>query len=1151
MSSLSFQLTYAGIPFIGDQASVLRMGMDSPADQNEQVQPNRKQQPFSDLIDELNKLIDFKFLSDMGGSRPAGRNLDALARDLPAAKWPNVDVPIGCYYYPTSAGRWSVFRGLATSSMAKAMLAQTKGMLPKPFVLKSVPIVPGNPTEAQYTVETNLYMLPPRPLAEHGNQFDGLYLITLVDERYYWQNSPFTFHATNITEWKTLIASLSSVLGSSITIPAVESVYGQPEQDSQLWVNAENAPALLDAVALSVGRVVVRAYDGTYSLLSPSESSTSVEMSRGNADAVVRCAGGDMFSSGTNIKAGNLTAARNAVVPSSLIVTFPKYVQGDDPVPHFLNPRYANQRPSAWFEDSYGSVYSVTIPVQSGGANCSGLSGTSIGTVHSTAKALYSGEIQATPVNSSGLTALALQIAKDYYDGQVLSALDEVYPGTYAWTPEGIHDIVWTYSERKHQASTRIMRAEWNAIASEMQHRSVAMSGYSSVPKGVGGPSVAQNIRDQTSGTISTTVIGISNSWVGSGDTSLTLSTANYFPTQNRWKARVDNEIMLMEGTSGGTDVNIVQRPIDGTLNAVHSGGATLTQVAPNATYGVNLVTHEKGQFVFPADTTSGGIQGIRVVPQTQTVRVLCGTPQTINSTNFYSGSVGLYDPALPTSFPPQENIWVLERNSQSVESGKYYDGQLVGFSAVPARPIYAINEGLTLSDCSPIYLSQNDVRCESGQLNVYQRSIALTYDTGCLSRTYGNYVKLRTEGCCGCSGYPISGEIITSGIYSGQPSSGCYASNCTQVCSGDSPFQYIVPVGGFGGTCQVFNRNWILREIGGEPCRWYEEYPVNNLLAAAEIFLYSGGGASLGFYYGNSGGILFSSEYSGQIQSGNCCGPLEFVQALCECSDTHPPAADECINCVGVSPLDWEFIVLGFTGDFINFNGQWKLTSSLSCVWTQTVGDVTVTLRVLGDEILVTFRDASNLAAANYIIPIDPPIDCCTPYELVASLQRGAGLIPYTIIVVPTCSSQGPGGCPGTIVAVPYCCSGNTVPPTSGGTVDTTCCSGYPFSTTLYGTIHGATVLNCECLNGTSVELIYNGSGWLGTFLPCTSGVSTQMFLQCILTGWAMTYSGGSGACNSQLQLASGYCPSRALYFSSVSENGCCTGNYFIDVTE
>ncbi len=199
-----------------------------------------------------------------------GRNLNALAYQDEIGPQPHPSVKPYSWFYPVGATRWGVFRGLATSSMVKAMLTATGGTAAGEFVMKMVPKAPGTITDARYTVTTDLFMLPPRPLGETRG-YDGLYLITLVDERWYWQGTPVSLRVTSRSTWAGLIQDISTALGVSITLPVIPPEYGQPEPDSQLWTDSESSPVLLDAIALNLGCQVVRKLDGEIVLMRPAD----------------------------------------------------------------------------------------------------------------------------------------------------------------------------------------------------------------------------------------------------------------------------------------------------------------------------------------------------------------------------------------------------------------------------------------------------------------------------------------------------------------------------------------------------------------------------------------------------------------------------------------------------------------------------------------------------------------------------------------------------------------------------------------------------------------------------------------------------------------------------------------------------------------
>src|SRR5689334_2481248 len=125
ITPLKYDLTFADVPFVSDVARTVRMGFNHSAVQagEEDQLPPRTQQVLPDLVDELNRILPFDRLCDVSlPSSYPGRNLGAIAN---LWSYDARNLKIGEYYYPTNARRWSMFRGLATSSMVKAMLAAT------------------------------------------------------------------------------------------------------------------------------------------------------------------------------------------------------------------------------------------------------------------------------------------------------------------------------------------------------------------------------------------------------------------------------------------------------------------------------------------------------------------------------------------------------------------------------------------------------------------------------------------------------------------------------------------------------------------------------------------------------------------------------------------------------------------------------------------------------------------------------------------------------------------------------------------------------------------------------------------------------------------------------------------------------------------
>jgi len=741
--AFSYQMTFGEVPFCGDTATVYRMPMKVPEgeESTKEGMAPFKHQPMTELLEELDRLIPFRNIHDLPGMGYLSKNLCSIAHKNPPNVDPSHNVHINDFYYPNCITRWGVFRGLVTSTNVKEMLKLTRGTDPLEFVMKCMPSSASNGSStADYTITTEMYMLPPHNLVEHGGRFDGLYLVTLVDDRYYLQDYVATLHYAQDAVWADLLDDLAAVLGITLTYDDVEEVYSRPDGDSQLWTTNESATVLLDAVAFNIGRVVVRKLDGTYELQSVDDAYSTVLLNRGSVNSVVRVAGGSFFENPNPFPVGSLEEAKNSAVPSQVQVNFPYYVTQDPQgnIPHLLNARTTNQRPSTWTEDAHGGLFSVFVPIRSGGIYVSGKAGTGTAQIYDTAKALISGEIHAVsgldPYNASGLTALAMKLAQDRYGFLAAASLDEVYPGVYNWEPDGIHDIVWTISEKRHGAFTRVLRSPWSQSIDYFQHAMPELSGvYTTVAFGVGGKSVPQTVRDSygASGTFvgmsgaSRTIRAKLTTKLFSGDAYAILNGVDFLPTQNRWRAQIVSsgfnlsglpyiarEVVLFEGTSGGMyfisvggapvlvspgyspgieeplprqlAVQIVQRGVDGTfIPEQHNVSGEVWEVLPDTVYGANVVSHEKGQFNFHKAWTSGGVQEVSIVPQTQSVFVLDGSGAIINHRLMQSGVLNTFDPTrVSGQWVLNEYVWVTERNTNIfANSGLLHSGNLSGGS--------------------------------------------------------------------------------------------------------------------------------------------------------------------------------------------------------------------------------------------------------------------------------------------------------------------------------------------------------------------------------------------------------------------------------------------------------------------------------------
>lgn len=1089
--ALEYLLQFANVPFVPDTGKVVRLAhKHQEVSSTDQDLAPLKHQPLADLVDELNRMIPFKYLQDFSlPSTYPGRNVDGIAFQPQADPQPNSTLRLFDWYYPYGASRWSVFRGLATSSQAKAMLAATGGYGRATFIMGQNPIAPYHLDNdvSPYRLTSQMFMLPPRPLAEHGGRFDGLYLITLVDERYYFQGTPVSLHVTGNTSWLDLITQIRTALGGiNITVDPIPSAYPPPEPDSPLWTNLEQVTTLLDAIAYNIGMVVVRDLGGTYSLIRPQTSQAIVFANlKALNDREVRVAGGAMFSSGVGLPVGSLRASRNSVVPARINFTYPKYVFGDDPVPHFLNPRYANQRPSAWLEQSYGDVYTITVPITAGGINTSGLQGVSDLTIHDTAKALFRSEFyaggNAAPDNLPGLAALSLQEAVDYYEHQLVTALDEIFPGTFAWQAEGTHDIIWTYSARSRRATTRVMRTEWSSAATEMQHTTPPYSNTTtSQQRGIGGLSVAQTVRDQVSGT--TITPKLAGTLLADQGFAL-IGNIGFLPTQNRWRGQIDNEVILFEGTSGGVPgrVDVAFRGYDGTVAVQHDNLSPVTYLTPDVTYGTNLVTWEKNQWVHPAEQTSGGIQGARAIPQTQTIFIIPPTspgqpPQTgleRNGVIYWSGSVQLFDAAVPGTNPwqRQEYCWVAERDKHPLNPGNRYDGTYAGPSPVldgGTAPLYLVDEVLA----SRLGCDIQSVDCVAD---------CGTSDLAARADHVHDYI-LSDE---------VPEPVEVTGLFANcGPGTSCLPSRSDHSHCLTLDFSVL------NGTCS-------------QPASWLETDVICD-------------GGYLKVYF-RLVTLTFVNNCPYLARSGWW---LAHYAGCCDCVTPPPTPSPILCTCCGCRyvPLQWK--LTGVTGvspggncsqACASFNADWTLNYRSQCVW-----DTDATSVCPGVETLKTWTLSCD---GTYWILAPATSDGCIQYRLAVSKWSCLGV--NVLDLVQSCADchdwpakvtlTGQDG----VVDVGIACTGvggNEPPTPPADTIQTSCCTN-PVRTTLQASFSdfvpggppgsGA----CDCFTGLVITLIYDPTSrhWCGTSAAC--GVSLEFF--CSFAGdglWHLVI--GSGDC-------------------------------------
>lgn len=171
---------------------------------------------------------------------------------------------VGVLHWPTGASRWATCHLLATGpqlASLRTLCGGVTGFVPTPRVLK---FEDGkNPP-----VETSMWLQAVRPISQRGDGKE-LYLLTLVDERYWWWQYGSAFssgapgYATSWAGGAGLITGLFAQIPytGTLAVDAVPAGYGTPY--TPRWdVLYKPIPPIIDAACQTVGLRVVRSLDG-------------------------------------------------------------------------------------------------------------------------------------------------------------------------------------------------------------------------------------------------------------------------------------------------------------------------------------------------------------------------------------------------------------------------------------------------------------------------------------------------------------------------------------------------------------------------------------------------------------------------------------------------------------------------------------------------------------------------------------------------------------------------------------------------------------------------------------------------------------------------------------------------------------------------
>lgn len=178
---------------------------------------------------------------------------------LPTPYIPEREPPrIGVLTWPTGADKFAKCHLVCTGVQAAAIRA-TVGDAPTARVLVFDDGAGG-------IVSPGMYFLALRPISQRGDDAE-FYLLSLVDERYFWWQTGDAATPTSADTWDSLFTQLYDSVGAAPAVDTPAAAYLTPNP-LRWFIGIQPPPLVAEAAALTVGLRTVRACDGTVTLQS-------------------------------------------------------------------------------------------------------------------------------------------------------------------------------------------------------------------------------------------------------------------------------------------------------------------------------------------------------------------------------------------------------------------------------------------------------------------------------------------------------------------------------------------------------------------------------------------------------------------------------------------------------------------------------------------------------------------------------------------------------------------------------------------------------------------------------------------------------------------------------------------------------------------
>jgi hypothetical protein len=381
---------------ITNEAAVLELSIDGQPllwDHDNQI---------GELLRRYAPLDDTLFWSD----EPIGA---IPGRDGPRGQTP-IGLPIPNYpkppklrlnqlYWPTGAARWARGYFLCGKTTRDYLVANSMTSAKTLKVVTSLG-----------TLEASVWVLTPRGVSSIDDAAPDLYIVPVVDQRYWWQfrnvGEVYCLGTNTYDTWAEVFTSIGTVLGITITADTADADYLNPDDD-ELTRGFGNIAQVLDAAAMSIGQRIVCQPSGAVRAINWTNSKSEQSSNTTSRTPYALIAG-----------MGYQNTDGAIVAPEKVTVTFPVLING-------MVQRYDKVHTY----DKLASSYSASLKTPTG----------TVKTIRSTAWAQYATEDAATPSNNTALNTLADQIAADYYDS-LQRCYDWTYGGIKEWYFTGYDD---------------------------------------------------------------------------------------------------------------------------------------------------------------------------------------------------------------------------------------------------------------------------------------------------------------------------------------------------------------------------------------------------------------------------------------------------------------------------------------------------------------------------------------------------------------------------------------------------------------------------------------------------------------------------------------------------------------------------------------